>query len=161
MDQVKKTVEEIQVAVFMLNNTYYGVPILQVKEIVKMTEITKLPNTPDFVQGIVNLRGEIIPIIDMRRRFGLPDIEISENWKILILKSGEVLFGVMVDQISEVEKIPTALIENPPKIVAGVNGKFISGIAKTENRLLILLDVERILSDEEIEMLQGIEETEL
>ena len=67
----------------------------------------------------------------------------------------------MVDQISEVEKIPTALIENPPKIVAGVNGKFISGIAKTENRLLILLDVERILSDEEIEMLQGIEETEL
>lgn len=157
MEQVKKATEDLQAVVFMLNKAYYGVPILQVQEIVKMTEITKLPNTPEFVQGIVNLRGKIIPIIDMRRRFGLPDEEISEDWKILILKEEDVLFGVMVDQISEVEKIPASLIEKPPKLVAGVNGKFINGIAKTPNRLLILLDIGRILSDEEKEFLQDIE----
>lgn len=158
MDQVKKTAtQDLQAVVFMLNRAYYGVPILQVQEIVKMTEITELPNTPDFVQGIVNLRGKIIPIIDMRKRFGLPQEKIDENWKILILKEEDVLFGVMVDQISEVEKVPSALIEKPPKIVAGVNGKFINGIAKTENRLLILLDIAKILSDEEKELLQDIE----
>lgn len=130
MDQVKKTaIQDLQAVVFMLNRAYYGVPILQVQEIVKMTEITELPNTPDFVQGIVNLRGKIIPIIDMRKRFGLPEETIDENWKILILKEEDVLFGVMVDQISEVEKVPATLIEKPPKIVAGVNGKFINGIA--------------------------------
>ncbi len=158
MDQVKKTaIQDLQAVVFMLNRAYYGVPILQVQEIVKMTEITELPNTPDFVQGIVNLRGKIIPIIDMRKRFGLPEETIDENWKILILKEEDVLFGVMVDQISEVEKVPATLIEKPPKIVAGVNGKFINGIAKTENRLLILLDIAKILSDEEKELLQDIE----
>ncbi len=158
MDQVKKTaIQDLQAVVFMLNRAYYGVPILQVQEIVKMTEITELPNTPDFVQGIVNLRGKIIPIIDMRKRFGLPEETIDENWKILILKEEDVLFGVMVDQISEVEKVPATLIEKPPKIVAGVNGKFINGIAKTQNRLLILLDIAKILSDEEKELLQDIE----
>ena len=160
MDQVKKAVEDLQAVVFMLNKAYYGVPILQVKEIVKMTEITEIPNTPDFVQGIVNLRGKIIPIIDMRKRFGLPEEEVNENWKILILKSDDVLFGVMVDQISEVEKVPATLIEKPPKIVAGVNGKFINAIAKMENRLLILLDIGKILSDEEKEILQDIEVAE-
>ena len=160
MDQVKKAVEDLQAVVFMLNKSYYGVPILQVQEIVKMTEITEIPNTPDFVQGIVNLRGKIIPIIDMRKRFGLPEEEVNENWKILILKSDDVLFGVMVDQISEVEKVPATLIEKPPKIVAGVNGKFINAIAKMENRLLILLDIGKILSDEEKEILQDIEVAE-
>lgn len=161
MDQVKKAAtQDLQAVVFMLNKAYYGVPILQVQEIVKMTEITELPNTPDFVQGIVNLRGKIIPIIDMRKRFGLPQEAIDENWKILILKAEDVLFGVMVDQISEVEKVAANLIEKPPKIVAGVNGKFINGIAKTENRLLILLDIAKILSDEEKELLQDIDSIE-
>ncbi len=157
MDQEKKTVDEMQAVVFVLNNSYYGVPILQVQEIVKMTEITKLPNTPKFVEGIVNLRGQIIPIIDLRRRFNLPVAKVDENWKILILKIDEVQFGVMVDQISEVEKVPTSLIEVPPKVVSGVRGEFINGIAKTNERLLILLDIEKILSVEEIEILHEIE----
>jgi purine-binding chemotaxis protein CheW len=157
MDQEMKTVDELQAVVFVLNNAYYGVPILQVQEIVKMTEITKLPNTPNFVEGVVNLRGQIIPIIDLRRRFNLPSAEVDENWKILILKIDEVHFGVMVDQISEVEKVPTSLIEVPPKVVQGVRGDFISGIAKTSERLLILLDIEKILTLQEMEILQDIE----
>lgn len=158
MEQEKlSTSQELQAVVFLLNNSYYGVPILQVQEIVKMTDITKLPDTPDFVEGIVNLRGQIVPILDLRKRFSLPKVTIDENWKILILKSDGIHFGVMVDQISQVEKVPASLIEIPPKVVSGVKGDFISGIAKTEERLLILLDIAKILSHQEIEMLQEIE----
>lgn len=148
---------ELQAVIFMLNNIYYGVEILQVQEIVKMTDIVQLPNTPDFIEGIVNLRGKIVPIMDLRKRFHLPSIEINENWKILILKVKDMLFGIMVDAISEVEKIETDVIEKAPKVVSGVNGEFISGIAKLEERLLILLDTEKILTLEEQKALKELE----
>jgi purine-binding chemotaxis protein CheW len=151
------TIQEVQAVVFLLNNSYYGVPILQVQEIVKMTEITKLPETPDFVEGVVNLRGQIVPILDLRKRFSLPKVAVNENWRILILKAEGIHFGVMVDQISQVEKVPASLIEVPPKVVSGVKGDFIRGIAKMKDRLLILLDIEKILSHREIEALQEIE----
>lgn len=156
MPLTEEQVDELQIVVFSLDNSSYGVPILQVQEIIKMSEITKLPNTPIFIEGIVNLRGKIIPVMDLRRRFGLNPIPIDENWKILILKTDEIQFGVMVDQISEVEKIPVTIVENPPKIVSGVNGKFINGIAKTEKKLLILLDIEKILSLEEKDLLKDL-----
>jgi len=153
----KMSSEELQAVVFLLNNSYYGVPILQVQEIVKMSSITKVPNTPEFVEGILNLRGNIVPIIDLRKRFYLPKVEVLDSWKILILKIEEMQFGVMVDQISEVEKIHSSLIEIPPKVVSGVKGDFISGIAKIKDRLLILLDTNKLLSHSEKEMLQEIE----
>lgn len=153
----KKSLEEFQAVVFLLDNSYYGVPILQVQEIVKMSEITKVPNTPNFVEGILNLRGEIVPIIDLRKRFHLPKVDALATWKILILKIEEMHFGVMVDQISQVEKIPSSLIETPPKVVSGVKGDFISGIAKIKDRLLILLDTNKLLSHSEKESLQEIE----
>lgn len=156
MTAVEQNVDELQIVVFTLDKSYYGVHILQVQEIIKMTEITKLPNTPDFIEGVVNLRGKIIPVMDLRTRFGLLKAEVNENWKILILKTDEIQFGVMVDEISEVEKVPVSIIENPPKIVSGVKGEFISGIAKTEKRLLILLDIEKILSEEEQDVLKEI-----
>lgn len=156
MAVVDQNVDELQIVVFNLDNSYYGVHILQVQEIIKMTEITKLPNTPEFVEGIVNLRGSIIPVMDLRRRFGLKALEIKDDWKILILKTGDVKFGVMVDQISEVEKIPVDIIETPPKVVSGINGEFISGIAKTKERLLILLDIEKILTNDEQEVIKSI-----
>lgn len=156
MSVINQNVDELQIVVFNLDNSYYGVHILQVQEIIKMTEITKLPNTPDFVEGIVNLRGNIIPVMDLRKRFRLKALDINENWKILILKAEDVKFGVMVDQISEVEKISVDIIETPPKVVGGVNGDFISGIAKTNQRLLILLDIEKILTIEEQEAIKTI-----
>ena len=148
--------DELQVVVFALDNSYYGVHILKVQEIVKMTEITKLPNTPIFIEGVINLRGKIIPVMDLRRRFGLQAVKVDESWKILISKTDEVQFGVMVDQISEVEQVPVSIIEVPPKIVSGVNGKFINGIAKTEKKLLILLDIEKIITEEEQILLKDI-----
>lgn len=156
MAETEKTTEELQIVVFALDNSYYGVHILQVQEIIKMTEITKLPNTPDFIEGIVNLRGKIIPVMDLRKKFKLSAVQSDANWKILILKINEMQFGVMVDNISEVEKIPVSIIETPPKIVSGVKSDYISGIAKTQKRLLILLDIAKILSDEEQDALKGI-----
>ena len=157
IDNVKKA-EELQLVVFLLNDSYYAANILQVQEIIKMTEITKLPNSPKFIEGIVNLRDVIIPVMDLRKRFGLEPVNVNDDWKILILKINGALFGVMVDSISEVEKISTDIIEVPPKIVAGINGEFINGIAKTEKRLLILLDIEKILSEEEKSVISEISE---
>ncbi len=141
--------DELQIVVFELEDTYYGVHILQVQEIIKMAEITKLPNMPDFIEGIINLRDKIIPIMDLRKRFNLENMVKGENQKILILKLQEVQFGILVDNISEVEKIPVSIIEAPPKIVSGVSGNFISGIAKTEKKLLTILDINEILSKNE------------
>ncbi len=149
-------IDDLQVVVFALDNSYYGVHILKVQEIIKMTEITKLPTTPDFIEGIVNLRGKIIPVMDLRKRFGLVPAKIDDSWKILILKNEDVQFGVMVDQISEVEKVPVSIIETPPKVISGVNGKFINGIAKTEKKLLILLDIDKILNEDEQNLLKEI-----
>lgn len=157
MEKEQNITDELQVVVFILDKNYYGVHILQVQEIIKMTEVTKLPNTPDFIEGIVNLRGKIVPIMDLRKRFGLQEAATNENSKILILKLDEVQFGIIVDEISEVEKVPVSLIENPPKVVSGVRGEFISGIAKNNDRLLILLDIEKILTLEEKEMIKEIE----
>lgn len=157
MEKEHKITDELQVVVFILEKNYYGVHILQVQEIIKMTEVTKLPNTPDFIEGIVNLRGKIVPIMDLRKRFGLQEAATNENSKILILKLEEVQFGIIVDEISEVEKVPVSLIENPPKVVSGVRGEFISGIAKNNERLLILLDIEKILTLEEREIIKDME----
>lgn len=152
----EQSVDELQVVIFALDNNHYGVHILEVQEIIKYQEITKLPNTPYFVEGIVNLRGKIIPVMDLRKRFGLESMEINENWKILILKTEEFSFGIMVDNISEVERLPVSIIEEPPAVVSGIKGKYINGIAKTDKRLLILLDVDKILSDEDQEKLKNI-----
>lgn len=157
MEKEHNITDELQVVVFILDKNYYGVHILQVQEIIKMTEVTKLPNTPDFIEGIVNLRGKIVPIMDLRKRFGLQEAATNENSKILILKLEEVQFGIIVDEISEVEKVPVSLIENPPKVVSGVRGEFISGIAKNNDRLLILLDIEKILTLEEKEIILEME----
>ncbi|MBZ4682933.1 MAG: purine-binding chemotaxis protein CheW [Fusobacteriaceae bacterium] len=159
MEKEKNMSDELQVVVFILDKNYYGVHILQVQEIIKMTEITQLPNTPDFIKGIVNLRGKIVPIMNLRKRFGLAEQKENDNAKILILKLEELQFGIIVDEISEVEKVPASSIEAPPKIVAGVRGEFINGIAKTNDRLLILLNIEKILTLEEKEILKEIEET--
>ncbi|TDT68583.1 purine-binding chemotaxis protein CheW [Hypnocyclicus thermotrophus] len=159
MEKEKNMSDELQVVVFILDKNYYGVHILQVQEIIKMTEITQLPNTPDFIKGIVNLRGNIVPIMNLRKRFGLTEQKENENAKILILKLEELQFGIIVDEISEVEKVSVSSIEAPPKIVSGVRGEFINGIAKTNDRLLILLNIEKILTLEEKEILKEIEET--
>ena len=135
---------EIQVVVFRIGDQEYGAEISKVQEIVRMLPIIPAPNVPPYVVGVVNLRGKVIPVYDLRERFGLEKVAISKQSRILILNFSKRLVGVKVDAASEVIAIPEDKIELPPEEIAGVD-EGIAGIAKVDDRLIILLDLERIL----------------
>lgn len=139
---------EVQTIVFVLEKSFYCVDIMRVQEIIKMSDISELPQSPDYIRGIVNLRGKIIPVIDLRRKFGFEKSVVDKNWKILILKHQNARFGIMVEEISEVEKISLDIIEPPPKVVTGINAEYIQGIAKTEKRLLLVLNIDKVLENQ-------------
>lgn len=140
---------EYQFVVFRLGSEEYGVPITQVKEINRLTATTKVPRSPKFVEGIINLRGQIIPIIDMKKRFDLPLTEYTGDARIIVIQVYANTFGVEVDSVSEVLRINSMNIEPAPHIVCSIDSKYITGVAKVGERLLILLDLDKMLNDEE------------
>lgn len=140
---------EYQFVVFRLGSEEYGVPITQVKEINRLTTTTKVPRSPKFVEGIINLRGQIIPIIDMKKRFDLPLTEYTGDARIIVIQVYANTFGVEVDSVSEVLRINSLNIEPAPHIVCSIDSKYITGVAKVGERLLILLDLDKMLNDEE------------
>lgn len=144
---------EQQMVVFGLGREEYGVEITEVQEIVRLQEITKIPNTPEFVEGVVNLRGKVIPLIDMKKRFGLEQTERTGDNRIIVINVHNSIIGVIVDYVSEVLRISDDRIEQPPAIVKGIGKEYLKGIGKISDRLLILLDLEKILSSDEQEML--------
>jgi purine-binding chemotaxis protein CheW len=143
--------EEIkQLVIFKLGEEEFGVDILQVSEIEKLDQgITRVPKAPVFVEGVINLRGEIIPIIDLRKRFNLPAREIGYDSRVIIVEVNGNRIGMTVDSVMEVTRINSSFIEKAPAITKGVDSYYLSGVAKIDNRLIILLDLERALSDEE------------
>jgi purine-binding chemotaxis protein CheW len=148
--------ELLQLVSFNIGDEEFGVDILKVQEINRMVEVTRVPNTPEYVDGVINLRGKVIPIIDLRRRFGMARKEQDKNTRIVVVElSGKVL-GFVVDAVSEVLRIQKNVTEPPPPIVSGIKAEYITAIGKLENRLLILLDLERILSSEEHEDLRKV-----
>ena len=140
---------EVQLVVFKLGNEEYGVPITQVKEINRLTTATKVPKSPVFIEGIINLRGQIIPIIDMKKRFDLTVVEYTADARVIVIQVGQQTFGIEVDAVSEVLRISVGNIEKAPAIVAGIDARYITGVAKVGERLLILLDLDKLLSEEE------------
>jgi purine-binding chemotaxis protein CheW len=141
--------ELLQLVSFNIGEEEFGVDILKVQEINRMVDVTRVPNTPEYVDGVINLRGKVIPIIDLRRRFGMARKEKDKNSRIIVVElSGKVL-GFVVDAVSEVLRIKKSVSEPPPPIIAGIDAEYITAIAKLENRLLILLDLERVLTTEE------------
>ncbi|HIP58265.1 MAG TPA: chemotaxis protein CheW [Archaeoglobus profundus] len=141
-----KNPETIQVIVFTLGNEKYGVEISQVREIIKPTKITRIPNAPDFVEGVINLRGQVTTIINLRKRFGLPSKEVDNNTRIIIVEHENSVIGIMVDSISEVKYISSKDIEPLPNIVTARNeAKFLKGICKLADELLILVDLNKVL----------------
>lgn len=149
MKELSSGAVEYQFVVFKLGNEEYGVPITQVKEINRLTGTTKVPRSPVFVEGIINLRGQIIPIIDMKKRFDLQLTEYTGDARIIVIQVGTHTFGVEVDLVSEVLRINSANIEPAPHIVCSIDAKYITGVAKVGERLLIILDLDKLLSDEE------------
>lgn len=141
--------KEIQLVVFKLGNEEYGVQITQVKEINRLTTATKVPKSPSFVEGIINLRGQIIPIIDLKKRFDLELTEYTGEARIIVIQVGAQTFGIKVDAVSEVLRINTDTIENAPEIVSGIDAQYITGVAKEGERLLILLDLDKLLTEHE------------
>ncbi|MEK7432607.1 MAG: chemotaxis protein CheW [Cyanobacteriota bacterium] len=149
--------EELHVVVFKLGSDDYCIPVTQAKEIQIYQTPTRIPNTPNFVEGVINLRGQIIPILDLKKRFNSGFTEITPTTKIIIIEMEKEMLGVIVDSVSEVLKTLQSKFEPPPQAVkTSINSNYISGIGKVDTRLLILIDLEKVLNDEEIEQLSGI-----
>jgi purine-binding chemotaxis protein CheW len=141
---------ELQLVSFNIGTEEFGVDILKVQEINRMVEITRVPQAPHYVEGVINLRGKVIPIVDLRKRFGLELKEHDKNTRIVVVDIGGNIMGMIVDSVSEVLRLPASTIEPPPEIVTGVNSEYIKGVAKLEDRLLIFLDLSRVIDAEEL-----------
>jgi purine-binding chemotaxis protein CheW len=144
---------ENQIVVFELGGEQYGVNIAAVESIIKIQAVTRIPHTPPYVEGVTNLRGRVLPVIDLRKRFGLEPADASSDSRIVVAAMGRLEVGMIVDGVSEVLTIPDGAVEPAPTITTTADSAFITGIAKIDERLVILLDLARILSVEEQEAL--------
>lgn len=147
------TEELLQLVSFKIDDAEFGVDILRVQEINKMMELTSVPNTPSFVEGVVNLRGRIIPVLSLRSRLGLEVKEYDTETRIIVVDINDKTIGFIVDEVNEVLRIPKSITEQPPEVVSGVDSEYITAIGKLEDRLLILLDLTKVLSVKEQEEL--------
>ena len=140
----------LQFVTFKLAKEYFAVEIVKVQEIIHMQPITKVPNVPDFIEGIINLRGKVIPVVDLRTRFQIQNTEFTEQTRIIVMDLKGQIIGFIVDAVYEVLRIHESTVEAPPAIFNQIS-EYISGMAKLENRLLILLNLDELLTDEYIE----------
>lgn len=146
-DQEGKIIELI---VFNLADEEFGADIEQVREIIKMEPVTPIPDSPDFIEGVTNVRGEIAVVIDLKARFLLPTKEEAEEKHIVITEQEKTLFGLKVDEVTEVLRIPETDIKPTPELVTRIEEKYVRGVITLENRLIILLDLTNVLSEEEL-----------
>lgn len=149
-----------QLVVFIVAKEYYGLDIAVVKEVITLRPITAIPRTPAFVEGVTNLRGKVLPVIDLRKRFGLPIGEVTKHSRIVVVEINDTMVGMLVDAVSKVLTVPEGAIEPPSPLVTTVDSAFITGIAKVDDLLIILLDVEKVLSPEEKVQLQTVAQPE-
>ncbi|MBE3553056.1 MAG: chemotaxis protein CheW [Kyrpidia tusciae] len=144
---------EVKVIVFQLATEEYGVEVSQVLSIERMQKITRVPRTPAFVKGVINLRGVVTPIIDLRARFGLPEVEYTDDTRIVVVAVGEMEVGLVVDAANDVIDVPMSRVDPPPAVVGGVKAEYLRGVAKLDDRLLVLLNLDRVLSVQEVAQL--------
>lgn len=133
-------------ATFFLGREEYGIDVRVVQEIIRATEITPVPRAPEFIKGVINLRGRIIPVVDLKRKLGLGEVEAGRRIRIVVVKVRDRLIGLLVDGASQVLKIPVASIDPAPEEVVEIDANYIRGVAKLEARLVILMDLQRILA---------------
>lgn len=150
LENQNETEELLQLVTFKIANEEFGIDILMVQEINKMINITKVPNSPPFVEGVVNLRGRIIPVVNLRKRLMFDTIETDKNTRIVVVEIKDQTIGFIVDEVCEVLRIPSSITQPPPDLVMGIDSKYITAVGKLENRLLILLDMEVIIGEENL-----------
>jgi purine-binding chemotaxis protein CheW len=141
----------MQLVSFQLDKEIYGIEITKVREIILISEITKIPQTPHFVRGLINLRSTVIPVIDLRSLFGLPEGEQTDESRIMVLQACGKTIGIMVDAVSEVLRVKNDQISPPPPTVAQLGKEYITGLVKLDKQLLILLDIDMILGSDKTE----------
>ncbi|MGP4107005.1 chemotaxis protein CheW [Virgibacillus sp. L01] len=152
-----EAVVDRKVIIFQLNYEEYAVSVQQVGSIERIEPITRVPQTADFVKGVINLRGVVTPIIDLRIRFGLKETEFTESSRIIIVYLDDMEVGLIVDAANDVIDIPENAIEPAPEVIGSVDVDYIDGVAKLDNRLLILLNLQKVLTKEEITELKSVE----
>ena len=147
--------EELKFILFALAGEEYGVNVSQVKTIERMVPISRVPKTPAFVKGVFNLRGVVVPVIDLRERFGLEQAQYTDDTRIIIVSAGDMEVGLIADSANDVVDLDSGMIEDPPEIVGGIKAKYLRGVAKLpDDRLLILLNLEEVLNRDEIIQLE-------
>ena len=139
----------LQLVSFVIEKEEFGIDILNVQEIIHPVAITRVPGAPSFVEGVINLRGRIVPVIDLRKRFGLPPRPIDRHTRIVVVELSNRVIGFMMDAVREVLRVSRTVIEPPPELALGIDAHYICGVAKLEDRVLILLELEAVLSAEE------------
>ena len=149
--------ELIQLVSFNLAQEEYGVDVLKVREIIRMPTITRVPNTPHYVEGVINLRGKVIPIINMRKRFCLADAEYDKQTRIMVMDVGGELMGFIVDAVSEVIRISSSEIQPSPAVVSsGIDQECIAGVINQAERLLVLLELEKMFTLDERQLFKNL-----
>ncbi|MDQ2865298.1 MAG: chemotaxis protein CheW [Candidatus Eremiobacteraeota bacterium] len=149
--------EVVQVVSFQLGTEEYGVDIAQVQEIIRMVQITHVPRAPRFMDGVINLRGQLIPIVDLRTRFGMDRIGVTKSTRIVVTEIGSKRVGIVVDSVSEVNNIPIENVEEAPEMIAGVGTEYIQGVGKIDERLIVMLDLTMVMSGDEKHQLQEVD----
>ena len=146
----------LQWVTFRLDNESYGINVMQVQEVLRYTEIAPVPGAPSYVLGIINLRGNVVTVIDTRQRFGLMNAEISDNTRIVIIEADKQVVGIMVDSVAEVVYLRQSEIETAPNVGNEESAKFIQGVCNKNNELLILVELDKMMSEEEWSELESI-----
>ncbi len=140
--------EPLQVVTFYLGSELYGIDIQKIIEIIKPSDITPVPNTPAYIEGVTNLRGRVIPIINLRYKFDFDNNTGNRDRLVIVIETGDSIAGLMVDKLANVEKIPPHLIEPPPELKVSKHSKYIKGVGNLEDKIIVLLDCDKLVKDE-------------
>lgn len=146
----------LQLVSFRLDKEEYGIEITRVREIILLGEITRIPQTPDYIKGLINLRSTVIPIVDLRLRFGLPEGEPTDDTRIMVVNVDGRTIGIIVDAVSEVLRVSLEQIAPPPPTVATLGQEYLTGLVRLHDRMLILLDIDRLLASEQLAELERV-----
>lgn len=155
-EKLGSSMDILQLVSFNIGEEEFGLDILRVQEIIRMIEITRVPNAPKFIVGVINLRGKVIPIIDLRTRMGMEPKDRDKDTRIIVIEIDAKIVGFIVDKVNEVLRIDKSITQSPPPMVSGIDSDYITSIAQMEDRLLILLDLTRLLSSSEGKQLDEI-----
>ena len=150
------SIHEGKYLTFVLGSEEYGIEIIKVREIIGIMDITTVPQTPEYMKGVINLRGKVIPIIDLRLKFSMQEEEHTKETCVVVVEVNHLQIGIIVDSVSEVQNINGSEIEDSPELGQGIDTNFIMGMGKVKEKIIILLDIEKVLSSEELEMVEQV-----